>query len=215
MLNPRAGAGRTTGVLCYTSPRPRVDLSRGSGDRMSATDEQLVAKIGAGDPAAFAALYDRHAAGVLGYLVKFLRDRTEADDVLQATFLQVWRSAARFDPTRGSTGGWIRMMARSRALDALRRRRRALLVTEGAEPEAPDRAAAGAEHDERAGRIREALAQLPESQRGALDLAFFGGFTHAQIAERLDVPLGTVKTWIRRGMDRMRSILDAGQEVSA
>ena len=182
---------------------------------MALSDDQLLSRISKGDRDAFSTFYDQHASRVLGFLVRLLRDRTEAEDVLQATFLQVWRTAARFEAARGTPAGWLRMIARSRALDALRRRRPGASTDGVPEPQAPDQAATTAEQDEVSGRVEQALAQLPPNQGQALRLAFYAGLTHAQVAGRMNVPLGTAKTWIRRGMVQMKSILDRRQEVSA
>jgi RNA polymerase sigma-70 factor (ECF subfamily) len=174
---------------------------------MESSDLHLLSRIASGDAGAFAAFYDRHAPVVLGLLVKMLGRRADAEDVLQETFWQVWRQAARYDPARSSPQGWLVLLARSRALDSLRRRRPA-----GEAPDAADRAADadpahGLEQGEQARLVETALARLPEEQRRAIRLAFFGGLTHEQVAEQLAVPLGTAKTRIRLGMQRLRGLL--------
>jgi RNA polymerase sigma-70 factor (ECF subfamily) len=139
-------------------------------------------------------------------LIKMLPQRGDAEDVLQETFLQVWRQAGRFDGKRSSPFGWVLMMARSRAMDRLRQR------TASPTSEPPDRsvlpeAEISFERDETAARIRRALAQLPAEQRAAIDLAFYGGLTYEEVADRQAIPLGTAKTRIRLGMHRLRDLL--------
>jgi RNA polymerase sigma-70 factor (ECF subfamily) len=173
---------------------------------MDYADLDLIRRTAAGDRAAFAGLYDRYAARALGLVVRILRNRTEADDVLQEVFLQVWAQAARFDPARSALDVWLLLIARSRALDRLRKRVAAPAA------ELPDRPAAddpagGLERAEQAGQLRSALDGLPPEQRESIRLAFFHGLTHEQIARQLNLPLGTVKTRIRLGMHRLRDRL--------
>jgi RNA polymerase sigma-70 factor, ECF subfamily len=126
--------------------------------------------------------------------------------VLQETFLQVWRQAARFDPTRASPFGWVVMMARSRAVDRLRQKVASPTSEPFDRPVLPE-AESAFERDETAARIRRALALLPAEQRAAIDLAFYGGLTYEQVADRQAIPLGTAKTRIRLGMHRLRRLL--------
>jgi RNA polymerase sigma-70 factor (ECF subfamily) len=173
---------------------------------MQISDTELLTRVAAGDPGAFAVFYDRHSAAVFGLLIKLLPQRGDAEDVLQESFLQVWRQASRFDPERSSPFGWVIMMARSRAVDRLRQK--------AASPtsELPDRpvlpeAELTFERDEDASRIRRALDLLPAEQRTAIDLAFYGGLTYEEVAARQAIPLGTAKTRIRSGMHRLRRLL--------
>ncbi len=170
------------------------------------TDECLVERVAGGDRAAFAALYDRYAPRLLGLIVKILGIRGEAEDVLQETFLQVWSSAGRFDPTRSPPDVWLLLLARSRALDRLRRRV-AATGPAGEEPCAADDPPAEAARRDEADRARSAVAGLPADQRVAVELAFFQGLTHEQIAAKVGAPLGTVKTRIRLGLNRLRARL--------
>ncbi len=182
---------------------------------MANRDTQLLARIARGDARAFGMLYDKYAPRLLGFLTRLLGDAAEAEDVLQVTFLQVWRRAGQFDPSRAGAAAWLYVVARSRATDVLRRRRPVVSSEAAAakdEVGAPDaRVAAG---DARAD-VERALEHLPDNQRSAIRLAFYAGMTHVQIADRLSVPLGTVKTWIRRGMHQLKSLLEGPQEVSA
>ena len=182
---------------------------------MAPSDEELLLRVCTGDRAAFGALYDRYAPQVLGFLERLLRKRSDAEDVLQTTFLQVWRSAARFDAARGSGAGWLFMLARSRAIDCLRRHRARPDATAAREADVAAASEPNAERQESRGVIHSALAALPASQGQAVRLAFLDGFTHAEIAEQLGVPLGTAKTWIRRGMQGLRNALQAHQEVAS
>jgi RNA polymerase sigma-70 factor (ECF subfamily) len=168
---------------------------------MGLTDEELISRIAVRDPAALAALYDRHAPNLFGLLVRMIRNRATAEDVLQETFLQIWSQADRFDPQRGAAPVWIVLIARSRALDAIRKVRR---PTPPPPPEAPEPHENGLEPH---------LDRIPAEQARAIRLAFFEGLTHEEIARRENLPLGTVKTRIRLGMDHLRRILPARHEV--
>jgi len=171
-------------------------------------------RIGAGDSAALAEVFDAHSPLVLGLLFRILGRRSEAEEVLQEVFLQVWTQAGRYDPDRASPRGWILMLARSRALDRLRRRessrRREQEVSGQAEflsvhPLGTERLEAA----ERRSQITSALSLLSTEQRHCIELAFFEGLTHTQIAERLQAPLGTVKSRILLGMNKLRQTLSA------
>ena len=172
----------------------------------------LMRRIGAGDSEALAEVFDAHSPLVLGLLFRILGRRSEAEEILQEVFLQVWMQAERYDPDRASPRGWILMLARSRALDRLRRRessrRREEEVSGGAEflavhPLGTERL----EAVERRSRITSALSLLSADQRHCIELAFFEGLTHTQIAERLQAPLGTVKSRILLGMNKLRQTL--------
>lgn len=160
-------------------------------------------RMARGDATALAELYDRHAGLVLGLALRIVRDRADAEDVVQEVFVQAWRTAGRYERRRGSPEAWLSVMARTRALDRLRRR--------AARREEPDDAApadtATPPLDEQLA-IRDALQALSADQRQALELAFYEGLTHSEIAARLDQPLGTVKTRIRTAMMRLRDRLD-------
>ena len=164
--------------------------------------ETLIRRLTAGDQRALGEFYDLYAGLVNGLAIRILRDRTEAEDVVQEVFVQVWRQAARFDPTRGSPEAWICTMARTRALDRLRRRT--------SRREEPEEAAPGpteAPKTEEALAVRKAMDALSADQRKALELAYYEGLTQSEIAERLGEPLGTIKTRIRTAMIRLRDVL--------
>ena len=167
-----------------------------------ASDHELISRVANRDREAFAALYDRLAGRAFGLILKVLRNRTDAEDVLQEAFLQVWNQADRFDADRAAPDVWIFLIARSRAVDRLRRR---TLTTEVI-PEIATLYDPGEDlaRGEVASQVSSALMYLPADQREPIRLAFFQGLTHEQIAKTLAVPLGTVKTRIRLGMARLR-----------
>jgi RNA polymerase sigma-70 factor (ECF subfamily) len=162
-----------------------------------------------GDAEALALCYDRYSSRVLGLLIKLVGVREDAEDLLQVTFLEAWRNAHRFDASRSRLDAWLYTIARSRALDHLRRRRVAPRPApegslESLRTEGPSEAV---ERRDSLRRLRDALRELPPEQCEALGFAFLAEMTHIEIAERLAVPLGTIKTRIRRGMARLREIL--------
>lgn len=163
----------------------------------------LLRRLSGGDPAALGEFYDLYAGLVNGLALRIVRDASEAEDVVQEVFVQVWRQASRYDPGRGSPEAWVCTMARTRALDRLRRR--------AARREEPSEAAPGATATpkaEEALAVRKALDGLSADQRQALELAYYEGLTQSEIAKRLDEPLGTVKTRIRTAMIRLRETLE-------
>lgn len=175
---------------------------------MESTDQVLLARIAGGDRGAFAALYDRYAARTYGLVLKLMRNAREAEDVLQETFWHVWTKAEQFDARRGTPLAWLILIARSRCLDHLRRSsRNRVLERDFEESMALDDIAADVQRSENAQRTAKALASLPEEQRKAIQLAFFGGLTHQEIAERENIALGTIKTRIRLGMNKLRELL--------
>jgi RNA polymerase sigma-70 factor, ECF subfamily len=164
--------------------------------------EALLGRLTSGDSRALGEVYDRYAGLVNGLALRILRDRTEAEDVVQEVFVQIWRQAGRFDPARGSPEAWICTMARTRALDRLRRR--------ASRREEPSDSAPGVTEPprtEQALAVRKALDSLSPDQRKALELAYYEGLTQTEIAARLDEPLGTIKTRIRTAMIRLRDVL--------
>jgi RNA polymerase sigma-70 factor (ECF subfamily) len=177
------------------------------------TEPALIHRIASGDGDALTRLFDLHSSVALGLLVRILGDRAEAEEVLQEVFLQVWTQADRYDAARCSPRGWLLMLTRSRALDRLRRRearrrREEESVEEGrlaVQPEGTGRLEAA----ERQSRVSSALGLLSPEQRHCIELAFYEGLTHTQIAERLKAPLGTVKSRILLGMSKLRQALSA------
>lgn len=181
---------------------------------MEASDQKLISGIASRDHGAFSTLYDRHAPRLLGLLVRWLRDRGDADDVLQDAFWHIWNNADQYDEARGLPIGWIVQIARSRATDLLRRRNRSGVFPSNGELKEMFDVSARLTWDEGAVRLRKALEKLPEEQRDTLLLAYFAGLTHDEIANWQQTPLGTVKTRIRLAMRRLSDMLAGdGSEV--
>jgi RNA polymerase sigma-70 factor (ECF subfamily) len=181
-------------------------------DRSAAPDEALVALMAARDQEALSCLYDRHRRVVYALALRILRDRAEAEEVLADVFLQAWRQAEGYDRARGTVSGWLVNLCRSRAIDRLRSRgRREAGETAAAREEGDaDPASSPEEHADLALKRRHivrALMALAPRQREAVELAYYGGFTHSEIAARLGEPLGTVKTRIRQGLSALRESL--------
>jgi RNA polymerase sigma-70 factor (ECF subfamily) len=174
-------------------------------------DTSVVTRMAGGDSSALAELYDRHGRAVYSLSTRILRDPSEAEDVVQEVFTQAWREAGRYRAERASVAGWLLMLARTRAIDRLRARRvRGIGLASADGPEQVDPAAdqESAYIDAAwAARIRDACLALPNGQRTAVELAFFEGLTHVEIADRLREPLGTIKTRIRTALLRLRDAL--------
>ena len=179
---------------------------------MATSGADLIKGMAAGDRDAFAQFYDRHAPLVFPLILKIVRERAEAADVLQEVFWEAWQGAAGYDPERGSPEAWMVTRARSRAIDrirALRRRSETFVAPadEALTAAAGDPARDAAVRAEERGILRSALDRLPEAQREVIELAYYGGLTQTEIAERLKQPLGTVKTRIRLGLERLREVV--------
>jgi len=184
-------------------------------DLGSESDQALVAQIGERESAALDEVYRRYSRSVYSLAYRVLSDSTAAEDVVQEVFLKLWRQPQSYNPERGSLGPWLLSVTHNRAIDVLRRRRvreeyqlpetlelEDVVVDQGADPS--DLASL----HESADAIRRALAQIPDAQRQAIEMAFFQGKTHAEISEELGEPLGTAKTRIRLGMRKLRSFLE-------
>ncbi|MFN0060828.1 MAG: sigma-70 family RNA polymerase sigma factor [Planctomycetota bacterium] len=173
------------------------------------TDEVLIERIARRDERAFAAFYDRHAPRVYGLLLKILKTESDAEDTLQETFWQVWERSDQYDADRAAPCVWLIMRARSRAIDLLRRRRATLpnsgLAAENVASAAP--VACAVDASETRQQLAGCLVQLPDDQAIPIHLAFFEGLTHTEIAARLALPLGTIKTRIRGGIQRLKSLV--------
>ncbi len=171
------------------------------------SDEQLLTRSAEGDRAAFMELHDRYAPRILGLLVKIMRNRTDAEDALQNVALDLWRRADSYNPALGSAQCWILMVARARAIDLIRKSAR---TTRGESVLADSDAPAPITHEPDAAqhtRVHRALAALPPEQRTPIDMAFYRGLTREQIAGALNIPIGTVKTRIRMGVQRLGVLL--------
>jgi RNA polymerase sigma-70 factor (ECF subfamily) len=180
------------------------------------SDEALVALAARSEQSALAELYDRYGRTAYGLALRILRDQTLAEDAVQEAFLAVWRTASRFVPERGRASTWILTLVHRRAVDAVRReqRRRTDSLERAEEP-----AVEGVEEDAslhfQRERVQAALSRLPDAQREALELAYYGGFSQSELAERLGQPLGTIKSRMFGGLSRMRELLgEPGTETS-
>ena len=192
-------------------------MSSSASPATTAGDHTLVSHAASGDERAIASLYDRYGGVLYAVAYRIVGQRADAEEVVLEAFAQVWREAPRFDAARGSVAGWLTMIARSRALDLVRARGRRERMTATAAAEQPEASPAmgdwrndpaGAVDDaERRARVREALASLSAPQREAIELAYFGGLSQSEIAERLQEPLGTIKTRVRLGMQKLRDAL--------
>ena len=195
-------------------------MTEDTGPLMGLSDEQLMSRVAARDSAAFGLLYDRHAAIILGLVVKIVGDRAIGEEVLQETYWRLWTQAGTFDAAKGPLRAWLYSIARRQALDVLRRQsvrpqpardeteaRRFELAPSAGEsvPEAAERAID-------AGQLRQALGQLAAEQKRVLELAYFGGLTRQEIARVTGAPLGTVHTRARLGLQALRARLGAPRD---
>jgi RNA polymerase sigma-70 factor, ECF subfamily len=171
------------------------------------TDDELIERVGAGDRDAFEELYRRYTRPVLGLALRRLGDRGRAEDALQDAFAAVWRSARTYDPARGAGGAWLYTVARNSIVDGARRRPEPVAEL----PDQPDAAAGPPEQVEASWlswRVHRAIEDLPEHERPVIELAYWGGLSQSEVAEFLDVPLGTVKTRTRSALSRLAGLLD-------
>jgi RNA polymerase sigma-70 factor (ECF subfamily) len=180
------------------------------------SDEALVLLAARSEESALAELYDRYGRTAYGLALRVLRDQTLAEDAVQEAFLTVWRTASRFVPERGKASTWILTLVHRRAVDTVRReqRRRGEALDRAAEP-----VVEGVEEDAwlhlQRERVQAALRRLPDAQREALELAYYGGFSQSELAERLGQPLGTIKSRMFTGLSRLRELLgEPGTERS-
>lgn len=203
-------------------PVPSGDSSPdGSGDATDATAApaaqlgDLLKLCARGDEVAFARLYDATAARAHGLVLRVVRDPAQAEEVTQEVFLEVWRTASRFDAARGSALSWLLTMAHRRAVDRVRSAEAASRNETSYHHRNPavehDETAEAVEASFEARRVRDALESLTAIQREALELAYFGGYTHTEVARMLDLPVGTAKTRIRDGLIRMRDAMGVSQ----
>jgi RNA polymerase sigma-70 factor (ECF subfamily) len=199
--------------LRRTSPNSKERLRR-------LADEELMERVAGNDADAFEVVLERHADAAFSLAYRICGRRSLAEDIAQEAFLSVWRSGARYDRARGSVRTWTLGIVHNRAVDALRRsgvheRRRA--SDEGIEEtlEAPERTDSQALDNAASHEIRGALGELPAEQRRVIELAYFGGFTHLEIASMLDTPVGTVKGRMRLGLQKLRGRLQGWEALSA
>ena len=199
----------TVAVTLLPWVRSAPPRSRVPPDVVHLSDEALIALAARGEEPALAALYDRYGRVAYGLALRVLRDAALAEDAVQEAFLTVWRSAHRYVPERSKPSTWILTFVHRRAVDLVRReeRRRADQLTDADSP-------VGGSVDEEAWvrlereRVQGALRQLPDQQREAIELAYYGGFTQSELAERLGQPLGTIKSRMFTGLARLRELLE-------
>ena len=211
---PKRGGARTTGVSLATATlvalsSPRSSTTEYTLELAHLSDEALVALAGRADKTALAELYDRHGRVAYGMAVRIVRDQSLAEDAVQDGFLAVWKEAARYVPSLGKASSWIFTLVHRRAVDIVRREeRRRTEVLEPASTAAADATDELAWLRLQRERVQDALRRLPDQQREALELAYYGGFTQAELADRLGQPLGTIKSRMFAGLSRMRELLE-------
>lgn len=181
-----------------------------------AAEVELLRRVGQGDRASFSQLYDRFSSAIFSAAYRIVNNQQAAEDVLQEVFLQVWEKAALYDPSRGKPLTWAITLTRNKAIDRLRATQRRGRLQNSLERDvgSSEQFDARSSFDavdllEKGKLVGEALRKLPSEQREALDLAFFSGLTQSEIAEHLSEPLGTIKARIRRGMLKLKSLLDS------
>ena len=178
------------------------------GASPASSDRLLLACIAEGDLEAFQIFYDRYAGRVLAYVRQLSRNREGAEDVVQEVFVAVWRRAASFRPERGDPAGWLYTVTRNKLVDLWRRQGETLSGLDGmkelSEPAGP------AEGGDLRLTMHQALARVAPEQRRAIEMAYFGGFTYEETAQRLDLPVGTLKSRIRSGLKSLRVVLEGG-----
>lgn len=194
------------------APAPTDSTVTRAAEIAAATEEELLVATAHADQEAFSALYDRLIGAVRGVARRVLRDPSLADEVAQEVMVEVWRKAGRFDPERGSAAGWVTTLAHRRAVDRVRSEQAArdrddrVSRRDGGRPfdEVADEVALRLDHWQ----VRQALAQLTDRQREAVELAYFGGHTYRDVAEVLGIPEGTAKSRLRDGLARLRVSLE-------
>lgn len=198
--------------MSHLSPVPSGEHSpEGTGTALAA----LLQRSARGDERAFAELYDLTARRVHGLVLRVVRDPAQAEEVTQEVFLQAWRTSARYDEAKGSAMSWLMTLAHRRAVDRVRAAeaasRQDTTYHQRTQVVPHDTTAEAAETSIEARRVRTALTELTTVQREALELAYFGGYTHTEVATMLDLPVGTAKTRIRDGLIRLRDAMGVGQ----
>jgi RNA polymerase sigma-70 factor, ECF subfamily len=195
-----------------SGPRARIV------DVRTLADEELMGLVEGGDVRAFEAIFDRHASVAFSLAYRMCGRLAMAEDIVQEAFLSLWRSSAAYDPARGSVRTWVLSVVRNRAIDAFRREAKATseLDQQGVVDRMPSLELTDREVERRddARQVRDALKGLPPDQRQVIELAYFGGFSHSQIAEMLKLPAGTVKGRMRLGLSKLRFALGDGPTVA-
>jgi RNA polymerase sigma-70 factor (ECF subfamily) len=181
-------------------------------------DEDLMQLVAGGDARAFEVVYERHCTAVFSLAYRICGVRAAAEEVAQEAFLAIWRSGGRYDRTRGSVRTWLLGVVHNRAIDAIRRttvhdRLRAADEQAAERIEAPERTEVEAARREEARSVRTLIGELPNDQRRVIELAYFGGFTHEQIAQMLGAPLGTIKGRMRLALEKMRASIEPSEAI--
>jgi RNA polymerase sigma-70 factor (ECF subfamily) len=192
--------------------RPPLSFRQSRSDLLTLADEDLMQLVHGGEARAFEVIFDRHADAAFSLAYRMCGRRGAAEDVVQEAFLSLWRSGARYDRTRGSVRSWVLGVVHNRAIDMFRREvvHNSRDVSDEGLAErikAPEDTETEVQRREAAGQVRSALRELPPDQRQVIELAYFGGFSHSQIAEMLKLPAGTVKGRMRLGLTKMRLAL--------
>jgi RNA polymerase sigma-70 factor, ECF subfamily len=197
-------------TICSPEPWPPAPSSESRGMRLATTkpqpsvsDAEVIARIYSGDEGAMALLYDRYSHVVYAIALRVLSDNSAAEDILQDVFMQLWRNPQAFNASRGSLAAWLAVIARNRAIDQLRKKRPEVEPAETVISMDPSLEST-VERNQAIKKVRSVLADMPAEQRAALEMAFFEGLTHVQIAGKTGQPLGTVKTRIRSGLLAVR-----------
>jgi RNA polymerase sigma-70 factor (ECF subfamily) len=175
---------------------------------MGPNDAALVSAIRAGSQDAMAQLYDRYSSVVYAVALRVLADAAAAEDILQEIFMQLWRNPGAFDATRGNLAPWLAVIARNRAVDVLRKRKPQTDISETLLSVEPD-LASETDRGRNVEKVRAVLKEMPAPQRSALEMAYFEGYSHSEIAEKTKEPLGTIKTRIRNGLMLLRKAVEA------
>jgi RNA polymerase sigma-70 factor (ECF subfamily) len=192
-----------------SNPKPSGYRTSNSGTATgSMEDTELLSRVGQGDENAMESVFRRYCGPVYSVALRILHDSGQAEDVTQEIFLQLWRRPAAFVQTRGSLGAWLVVVTRNRAIDHLRRRKLTDTVDDVVLA-SPINVADEAERNAMMEKVRSVLADLPQEQRKSLELAYFEGLTHAEIASRTGDPLGTVKTRIRQALISLRKAFES------
>jgi RNA polymerase sigma-70 factor, ECF subfamily len=197
----------------------RASRAEESVDVRALADEDLVPLMARGDARAFEAIYERHSGAAYSLAYRMVGARASAEDVTQEAFMNLWRSGAHYDRRRGSVRTWVLGIVHHRAIDALRRasvhsRRRSDDETAAERLEAPERVDEDVARRDEAATVRAAIDHLPADQVKVIELAYFGGFTHVEIADMLDTPVGTVKGRMRLGLKKLHEALAHGAVAS-
>lgn len=196
------------------TPSPGVPSGAAPSETSAAELAELLQRSSRGDEQAFARLYDATSSRAYGLALRVVRNPAHAEEVAQEAYLDAWRSSSRFDPARGSALGWLLTIVHRKAVDRVRSAeaasQRDATYHRETQPVEHDQTAESAHASLEAQRVRGAVSTLTDVQREAVELAFFGGYTHTEVATLLDVPVGTAKTRIRDGLIRLRDAMGVG-----